>query len=104
MDVSIVNGSRMQLQSVAGASMKETAQPLQEKAPVLVSALDALDHAIGAVENGHSLEMHYDKDIGRVVVQVLDGQSGKVVFQVPSELVSSIKSFRNYLKVARKGV
>jgi uncharacterized FlaG/YvyC family protein len=49
--------------------------------------------------------MHYDKDIGRVVVQVVDEQSKTIIFQIPAEgLVDSMKSFRNYLKVTRKGV
>jgi len=107
MSVGTVNDSRLQLQSpsVAAGSVKQTARNLQKTTPVLADALAALDHVIAAMENGRSLEMHYDKDIGRVVVQVVDEQTGQVVFQIPpEEIVSYMKSFRNYLKVTRKGV
>jgi uncharacterized FlaG/YvyC family protein len=49
--------------------------------------------------------MHYDKDINRVIVQVVDGKTQKVVFQIPREgMVNLMKSFRNYLKAIKEGV
>lgn len=107
MNVGTVNNSRVQLQtpSVATGVVNKTARNLQKATPASADTLTALDHVIGAMESGRSLEMHYDKDIGRVVVQVVDEQTKTVVFQIPSEeLVSSMKSFRNYLKVTREGV
>jgi uncharacterized FlaG/YvyC family protein len=107
MDVSMIRGSSAALQvtPVTTGQTKVSAQSLQEDKPVSGSKIQVMDQMIDAMENGRSLEMHFDKDIGRVVVQVMDEKSGRVVFQVPSDdLVKSIKSFRNYLKAAEKGV
>ena len=107
MNVGTINDSRVQVQppSVASGQMNKTAQNLQGTTPVSADTLDALSHVIGAMESGRSLEMHYDKDIGRVIVQVVDEQNKTVVYQIPPEgLVDSMKSFRNYLKAIRKGV
>lgn len=107
MDVGIVKNSPapLQLASATIGQAKATAQPLQEAKTAHEPGLAVMDHVIDAMENGRSLEMYFDKDISRVVVQVIDDKTGKVVFQVPSDqLLNSIKSFRNYLKAARKGV
>ncbi len=107
MNVGTVHDSRVQLQSpsVAAGVMNKTAQNLHKTTPVSSDAMEALDHVIGAMENGRSLEMYYDKDINRIVVQVVDEQTRKVVFQIPPEgLVDSMKSFKNYLKATKEGV
>ncbi len=108
MDVRAVSDNRFQAQlsSVANnATVKTAARTLQEKAPAPADTLDALDRVIGAMESGRSLEMYYDKDIGRIVVQVVDGQTDSVICQIPPEgIVNSMKSFRNYLKAIREGV
>ena len=78
---------------------------MQEQTPVSAQTPDALDRAISAVESGRSVEMHYDKDIGMVVVQIIDGQTNSVICQIPpEEIVNSMKSFSNYLKAMREGV
>ena len=107
MDVSTVsgNGVRIQSPSVAGSTAKATAHKLQKQTPAPANSLDVLGSAIGALESGRSLEMHYDKDIGMVVVQVVSGQDGSIVCQIPpEEIVSAMKSFSNYLKAIREGV
>ena len=110
MDVGTVSGNRVRIQSpsVATGTAKTMVRSLQEQqttTPAPANALNALDSAIGALENGRSLEMHYDKDIDMVVVQVLSGQNGQVVCQIPpEEIVNAMKSFRNYLKAIREGV
>jgi len=107
MDVGAVNSSlaRLQSPSIAAAPAKTAVQNLQKKSSTRTDAPDALDRAIGAVESGRSVEMHYDKDIGMIVVQVMDGQSNTVICQIPPEdIVNSMKSFRNYLKAIREGV
>jgi uncharacterized FlaG/YvyC family protein len=78
---------------------------LQEKTPASAQTPDTLDRAISAVESGRSVEMHYDKDIGMVVVQIMDGQTNSVICQIPpEEIVNSMKSFSNYLKAMKEGV
>jgi len=109
MDVSTVSGKwvRIQSPSVTTGTAKTMVHSLQEQqtTPAPANALDALDSAIGALENGRSLEMHYDKDIDMVVVQVVSGQNGQVVCQIPpEEIVNAMKSFRSYLKAIREGV
>ena len=86
MDVRAINDSRLQVQSpsVAAGAMDKTARNLQEKTSASADALNALDHVIGAMESGRSLEMHYDKDIGRIVVQVVNGQNKTVDLPDPS--------------------
>ncbi len=107
MDVRAVSDNRFQAQllSVTNNATVKTAQTLHEKTPAAADTLDALDRVIGAMESGRSLEMYYDKDIGRIVVQVVDGQTDSVICQIPPEgIVNSMKSFRNYLKAIREGV
>ena len=107
MDVRAIsdNWFHPQLSSAAGNAAVRTARTLHDKAPAPANAPDALDRAVSAVESGRSLEMHYDKDIGMVVVQVMDGQTNTVICQIPpEEIVNSMKSFRNYLKAIREGV
>ena len=108
MDIGTVSGNRVRIQSpsVTTGTAKTMVRSLQEQTtPAHANALNALDSAIGALENGRSLEMHYDKDIDMVVVQVLSGQNGQVVCQIPpEEIVNAMKSFRNYLKAIREGV
>jgi uncharacterized FlaG/YvyC family protein len=107
MDIRPVNAGILQLQSssVAVGQTKETAQVLQGKTAATADPVGALDHVINALESGYSLEMHYDKDINRVIVQVVDGKTQKVVFQIPREgIVNLMKSFRNYLKSIKGGV
>jgi len=107
MNVGAVNSSLRRIQSPSGTSgpANTTVQNLQKKTPARAQTVDALDQAIGAVESARSLEMHYDKDIGMVVVQVLDGQTNTVICQIPpEEIVNSMKSFRNYLKAIKEGV
>jgi uncharacterized FlaG/YvyC family protein len=106
-DISAVNTGPVQLQpsSVAVSQTKETAQVLHGKAAATADPVKALDHVIDALGTGNSLEMHYDKDINRVIVQVVDGKTQKVVFQIPREgMVNLMKSFRNYLKAIKEGV
>jgi uncharacterized FlaG/YvyC family protein len=107
MDVGMIRGSSAALQVTPATTgqAKVAAQSLQECKPVSRSKIQVMDQMIDAMENSRSLEMHFDRDIGRVVVQVMDEKSGKVVFQVPSdEFVESLKSFRNYLRATEKGV
>lgn len=110
MDVSTVSGNVVRTQSPSvtsgtGAAKTTTVQNLQKQTPAPANSLDVLDSAIGAVESGRSLEMHYDKDIDMVVVQVVSGQDGQVVCQIPpEEIVDAMKSFRNYLKAIKEGV
>ena len=107
MNVGAVSSSLRRIQSPSGASgpANTAVQNLQQKTPARAQTVDALDRAIGAMESARSLEMHYDKDIGMVVVQVLDGQTNTVICQIPpEEIVNSMKSFRNYLKAIKEGV
>jgi|WetSurMetagenome_2_1015567.scaffolds.fasta_scaffold518605_1 uncharacterized FlaG/YvyC family protein len=107
MDVGTVSSSTtaLRLASATAGQAKVAAQPLHQEEAARGPKLEVMDQVIDAVESGRSLEMHYDKEISRVVVQVMDGKTGKVVFQIPSdELVNSMKSFRNYLKATGKGV
>lgn len=107
MDVGAINDNRSQLQlslSAGGVAVR-TARTLQDKTPASAQTPDALDRAINAVESGRSVEMHYDKDIGMIVVQILDGQTNSVICQIPpEEIVNSMKSFSNYLKAIKEGV
>ncbi len=64
------NWLQVQLSSPAGGAAVRTARTLHDKTPASAQTPDALDRAINAVESGRSVEMHYDKDIGMVVVQV----------------------------------
>ena len=99
------NWSQLQLSSSASGAAVGTARTLQGKTQASAQTPDALDRAIGAVESGRSVEMHYDKDIGMIVVQILDGQTNSVICQIPpEEIVNSMKSFSNYLKAIREGV
>jgi len=107
MGVTAINDNwlQVQLSSPAGGAAVRTARTLQEKTPASAQTPDTLDRAISAVESGRSVEMHYDKDIGMVVVQIMDGQTNSVICQIPpEEIVNSMKSFSNYLKVMREGV
>jgi FlaG protein len=52
-----------------------------------------------------SMHLSYDKDIGRIVAQILDGESGTVVRQLPSEeTVAFLKRFREVVPLVDKTV
>jgi len=107
MDVRAVgdNWFQLQLSSSAADPAVRTARTLQANTPVTGQTADPVDRAISAVESGRSLEMHYDKEIGMVVVQVMDTQTNSVICQIPpEEIVNMMKSFRNYLKAIKEGV
>jgi len=109
MSVGAINDIRMQLLSQQTASTpapRKTASNVQEKIPVQQNSIAsrAWDEIIKATESNRTVQIQYDKEIGRTVIQVLDGQTQKVVAQIPSEeMVNFMKRFRSYLNLTEEG-
>jgi uncharacterized FlaG/YvyC family protein len=93
-----------------GVTVTSAHSPLRRKpAPVLretqqfdrkAEALKAVEEIIRATETRNVVEIQYDKEMNKVIIQVLDGQTGQTVKQIPSEdLVEFMKRFRQYLSV-----
>ena len=109
MSVGAINDIRMQLlsQQTGGTpAPRKTAPNVQEKIPVQQDSIAsrAWDEIIRAAESNRTVQIQYDKDINRTIIQVIDGQSQRVVAQIPSEeLVNFMKRFRSYLSLTEEG-
>ncbi len=90
------------------ASGKKTAPSLQEKRVAATasssSALETWDRVVEAMENNNTLQMNFDKELNRVIVQVIDGRSEQVITQIPSdELLNMMRKLRRYLSLITDG-
>jgi uncharacterized FlaG/YvyC family protein len=109
MSVGAINDIRMQLlsQHAGGTTApKKVALNVQEVTPVRQDSIAsrAWDEIIRAAESNRTVQIQYDKDINRTIIQVVDGQSQRVVAQIPSEeLVNFMKRFRSYLNLTEEG-
>src|SRR5262249_8046300 len=68
--------------SPAPAPAPAPAQPSADAAEV-AAAIDRANKALGLADR--SVEFQFDKETGRMVVQVIDKETGSVVRQFPSE-------------------
>lgn len=109
MSVGAINDIRMQLlsQHAGGtATPRKTASNVQEKIPVQQDSIAsrAWDEIIKAAESNRTVQIQYDKDISRTIIQVIDGHTQRVVAQIPSEdMINFMKRFRSYLNLAEEG-
>jgi uncharacterized FlaG/YvyC family protein len=109
MSVGAINDIRMQLLSQQVASTgapRRAASNVQENisVPQDVVASRAWDEIIKAAQSNRTVQIQYDKEINRTVIQVIDGQTQRVVAQIPSEdLISFMKRFRSYLSLTGEG-
>ncbi len=68
------------------------------------SVLQTWDRIVEAMESNNTLQMNFDKELNRVVVQVIDGRSEHVITQIPSEeLLDMMRKLRRYLSLITDG-
>jgi uncharacterized FlaG/YvyC family protein len=109
MSVSAIGDARMQAissQNAGTESFRKVASNVQEKVSARQDAtvVQAWDALIQATENNRTVQITFDKEINRTVIQVVDGQSQKVVAQIPSpEIVAFMKRFKAYVTASTEG-
>jgi uncharacterized FlaG/YvyC family protein len=106
MDVSSISDMKLHVSFAQGLVAQKTATRDAQKASSgpQVDALKMWDDLVTAVSNNRTIQMEFDKEIGRVVIQVVDGNSQQVVAQIPSEeLVSLMRRMGRYLRLTLEG-
>ena len=92
-------------QAARGAAATETATPQPQQATSAQKAENeqTLSAAISSVEEyikpfNNRLEFNVDKDVGRVVIKVVDKETEEVILQVPSEEMLAIAKALDNIK------
>ncbi len=107
MDVgSIGDTNRLFLASPSASSRRvvSSLQAKREAEAVSTEALEAWDRIVEAMENNNTLQMNFDKELNRVIVQVINRNSQEVITQIPSqEVLNMMRRLRQYLSLITDG-
>jgi hypothetical protein len=106
MDVGGIRDVRLQATlPQSGVAQRKTAPELHKVPwPPRLSEAHRWSEIAEAAENNRTVQMEFDKEIGKVIIQVIDGQTQKIVAQTPSEeLVNLMKRIGSYLKLTTEG-
>jgi flagellar protein FlaG len=107
MDIGSIGEANRLFMTSAPASGKQTVSSLQvktETATPSTDALEAWDRVVQAMENNNTLQMNFDKELNRVIVQVINRNSQEVIIQIPSqEVLNIMRRLRQYLSLITDG-
>ncbi len=88
----------------SGKQMVSSLQVKREAARPSTEALRAWDRIVEAMENNNTLQMNFDKELNRVIVQVINRNSQEVITQIPSqEALNIMRRLRQYLSLITDG-
>lgn len=81
--------------AIRSLEMKEVAKAAASQQEALKQAIDYMARELESIRD---VRLHYDHSLNRVVITVMDGDTGEVVRQVPSdEFISFARRFEEYL-------
>jgi flagellar protein FlaG len=106
MDVGGISDIKMQVAFAQNVGLQKRMAPELLKTPTSSKSTEVKgwSEIIEAAENNRTVQMEFDKDIGKVIIQVIDGQTQRIVAQIPSEeLVNLMKRIGSYLKLTTEG-
>jgi uncharacterized FlaG/YvyC family protein len=85
-------------------STKKVVQKDVKDTSVDEKALQVLEEILKATQANSTIQMHFDKELNRIVIQVLNGDTKETIRQVPSEaMIAFIKKFKQYLSLTVEG-
>ncbi len=107
MDIGSIGEANRLFLTSASASGKQTVSTLQVKREAprpSTDVLEAWDRVVEAMENNSTLQMNFDKELNRVIIQVINRNSQEVITQIPSqEVLSMMRKLRQYLSLITDG-
>jgi flagellar protein FlaG len=107
MDIGSIGETNRLLVTSKSAAGTKTASSLQTKTEVpapSTGALEAWDRIVQAMENNNTLQMNFDRELNRVIVQVINRNSQEVITQIPSqEALNIMRRLRQYLSLITDG-